>query len=123
MRQQALERPQEAQACSSKPHMSGRNYSIAGIGGSVSGDGGGSVGGDTDGKAASGGPSIPFPFEPYDVQRQLMRKIYETLEKGGIGIFESPTGTVSAAVVAARSNPGGFSVPYGMTGGAVKLDE
>lgn len=37
---------------------------------------------------------IPFPFEPYDVQRQLMRKIYDTLEKGGIGIFESPTGTV-----------------------------
>lgn len=41
------------------------------------------------------GPDIPFPFEPYDVQKQLMRKIYSTLEKGGIGIFESPTGTVS----------------------------
>lgn len=39
-------------------------------------------------------PAIPFPFEPYDVQKQLMRKIYSTLEKGGIGIFESPTGTV-----------------------------
>ncbi|CAM9799349.1 unnamed protein product, partial [Ectocarpus fasciculatus] len=39
------------------------------------------------------GPDIPFPFEPYDVQKQLMRKIYSTLEKGGIGIFESPTGT------------------------------
>ncbi|CAM9185047.1 unnamed protein product, partial [Ectocarpus sp. 13 AM-2016] len=40
-------------------------------------------------------PDIPFPFEPYDVQKQLMRKIYSTLENGGIGIFESPTGTVS----------------------------
>lgn len=39
-------------------------------------------------------PAIPFPFEPYDVQKQLMKKIYSTLEKGGIGIFESPTGTV-----------------------------
>ncbi|CAM9731510.1 unnamed protein product, partial [Ectocarpus sp. 8 AP-2014] len=38
-------------------------------------------------------PDIPFPFEPYDVQKQLMRKIYSTLENGGIGIFESPTGT------------------------------
>ncbi|CAN0212934.1 unnamed protein product [Discosporangium mesarthrocarpum] len=38
-------------------------------------------------------PTIPFPFKPYDVQEQLMRKIYETLDRGGIGIFESPTGT------------------------------
>lgn len=41
-----------------------------------------------------GTPPIPFPFEPYDVQTQLMRKIYSTIEGGGIGIFESPTGTV-----------------------------
>ncbi|CAN0109565.1 unnamed protein product, partial [Hapterophycus canaliculatus] len=45
----------------------------------------------------NGEPQIPFPFEPYDVQRQLMLKIYATLEKGGIGIFESPTGTVSVS--------------------------
>lgn len=73
--------------------MSGRTYSSAGVGGSSSGDSGGNTGGE----AAIGHPSVPFPFEPYDVQRQLMGKIYETLEKGGIGIFESPTGTVSAA--------------------------
>lgn len=40
-------------------------------------------------------PAIPFPFEPYEVQTQLMRKIYDTLENGRIGVFESPTGTVS----------------------------
>ncbi|CAM9863326.1 unnamed protein product [Phaeothamnion confervicola] len=38
-------------------------------------------------------PAIPFPFEPYPVQADLMRKLYSTLEKGGVGIFESPTGT------------------------------
>ncbi|CAM9128501.1 unnamed protein product [Chrysoparadoxa australica] len=36
---------------------------------------------------------IPFPFEPYAVQKQLMNHIYATLAKGGVGIFESPTGT------------------------------
>ena len=37
--------------------------------------------------------TIPFPFEPYNVQTQLMRGVYETLDMGGVGIFESPTGT------------------------------
>ena len=40
---------------------------------------------------------FPFPFTPYDIQTQLMSKIYEALELGKIGIFESPTGTVSFA--------------------------
>lgn len=44
---------------------------------------------------ANAPPAIPFPFEPYEVQTQLMRKIYDTLENGRIGVFESPTGTVS----------------------------
>ncbi|CAD6196630.1 unnamed protein product [Caenorhabditis auriculariae] len=34
-----------------------------------------------------------FPFEPYDIQLNLMRKIRECIEAGEIGIFESPTGT------------------------------
>ena len=38
-------------------------------------------------------PEIPFPFEPYQVQRELMSELYSTLERGGLGIFESPTGT------------------------------
>ena len=40
-----------------------------------------------------------FPFEPYGIQEQFMRTLYDTLEKGGIGIFESPTGTVSSVGV------------------------
>ena len=40
-----------------------------------------------------------FPFEPYGIQEQFMRTLYDTLEKGGIGIFESPTGTVSSVAI------------------------
>lgn len=39
--------------------------------------------------------SFQFPYEPYDIQVQLMKQLYEALELGKIGIFESPTGTVS----------------------------
>jgi chromosome transmission fidelity protein 1 len=35
-----------------------------------------------------------FPFEPYDVQSQLMTHLTDVMESGGVGIFESPTGTV-----------------------------
>ncbi|CAI4230534.1 unnamed protein product [Auanema sp. JU1783] len=34
-----------------------------------------------------------FPFQPYDIQLQLMRAIKNSIEAGQIGIFESPTGT------------------------------
>ena len=37
---------------------------------------------------------FPFPFPPYDIQQQLMQQVYNTLENGHVGIFESPTGTV-----------------------------
>lgn len=33
-----------------------------------------------------------FPFKPYDIQLDLMNKIYETLQNEQIGIFSSPTG-------------------------------
>ena len=39
---------------------------------------------------------FPFPFKPYDIQREFMRELYTTLEEGRIGLFESPTGTVPA---------------------------
>lgn len=33
-----------------------------------------------------------FPFPPYDIQTGFMRGLYQALEKGGVGLFESPTG-------------------------------
>ena len=39
------------------------------------------------------GNSFRFPFPPYAVQIQLMSAVYDTLSSGGVGIFESPTGT------------------------------
>ena len=38
---------------------------------------------------------FPFPFEPYDIQKGFMHELYRCLELGKVGIFESPTGTVS----------------------------
>jgi hypothetical protein len=48
-----------------------------------------------------------FPFPPYDIQKDLMRHIYATLDAGGVGVFESPTGTVrqGSCFVAARKLP------------------
>ena len=37
-----------------------------------------------------------MPYPPYDIQLGLMNKIHETLSQNKkVGIFESPTGTVS----------------------------
>lgn len=33
------------------------------------------------------------PYTPYPIQEAFMREAFDTLDKGGIGIFESPTGT------------------------------
>lgn len=33
------------------------------------------------------------PYQPYDIQREFMSNLYQCLEDGKIGIFESPTGT------------------------------
>uniref|UniRef100_A0A670YDR0 DEAD/H-box helicase 11 n=1 Tax=Pseudonaja textilis TaxID=8673 RepID=A0A670YDR0_PSETE len=37
--------------------------------------------------------NFPFPYAPYPIQEQFMAKLYQVLEMGKIGIFESPTGT------------------------------
>ncbi|POM75717.1 ATP-dependent RNA helicase, partial [Phytophthora palmivora] len=39
------------------------------------------------------GAFFSFPYEPYAIQLDLMRQIWDTLERGHCGIFESPTGT------------------------------
>jgi len=36
-----------------------------------------------------------FPFPPYEIQIELMHHIYSTIENRKVGVFESPTGTVS----------------------------
>lgn len=40
--------------------------------------------------------TFPFPFKPYDIQEKFMKELYFTLEQQKLGIFESPTGTVSS---------------------------
>lgn len=37
---------------------------------------------------------FPFPFPPYDIQEDFMRTLFQVLDNGEVGIFESPTGTV-----------------------------
>ncbi|RKP08780.1 helicase C-terminal domain-containing protein, partial [Thamnocephalis sphaerospora] len=34
-----------------------------------------------------------FPFSPYSIQLEFMRALFDTIEAGRVGIFESPTGT------------------------------
>ncbi|XP_057367089.1 putative ATP-dependent RNA helicase DDX11-like protein 8 isoform X2 [Daphnia carinata] len=34
-----------------------------------------------------------FPFEPYPIQLDFMKNVYQCIEQGKLGIFESPTGT------------------------------
>ncbi|XP_069437644.1 ATP-dependent DNA helicase DDX11 isoform X3 [Ovis canadensis] len=41
----------------------------------------------------AGGVHFPFPFIPYAIQKDFMAALYQVLEAGKIGIFESPTGT------------------------------
>ncbi|AEO67642.1 uncharacterized protein THITE_2116524 [Thermothielavioides terrestris NRRL 8126] len=52
---------------------------------------------DDDDNKTNNAPPIDFhhPYQPYDVQLQFMRTVYDVLEKGNgqVGILESPTGT------------------------------
>lgn len=36
---------------------------------------------------------FPFPGQPYTIQEQFMEELYHAIERGGLGVFESPTGT------------------------------
>ncbi|NWV26743.1 DDX11 helicase, partial [Origma solitaria] len=47
---------------------------------------------------------FPFPYTPYRIQEQFMQALYEALQAGRVGIFESPTGTVSRR---GRAGPSG----------------
>jgi len=39
-----------------------------------------------------GAAKFYHPYEPYDIQLEFMRTLYECIDQGKIGIFESPTG-------------------------------
>lgn len=39
-----------------------------------------------------GAAKFHHPYEPYDIQLQFMRTLYECIDQGKVGIFESPTG-------------------------------
>lgn len=41
----------------------------------------------------AGGHPFGFPFPPYACQLDFMRALYRCLDDGGVGVFESPTGT------------------------------
>ncbi|KAL4152190.1 hypothetical protein PRNP1_009124 [Phytophthora ramorum] len=45
------------------------------------------------GAASMDGEFFSFPYTPYSIQLDLMHQLWETLEQGHCGIFESPTGT------------------------------
>lgn len=34
-----------------------------------------------------------FPYQPYSIQIDFMKALYQSLEKGGIAMLESPTGS------------------------------
>jgi chromosome transmission fidelity protein 1 len=40
-----------------------------------------------------------FPFTPYPIQKELMAAIYRCIDEGKVGIFESPTGLSSRALL------------------------
>ena len=42
-----------------------------------------------------------FPFSPYNIQKDLMKNMTQVLDRGGVGIFESPTGTGKSTQVPA----------------------
>ena len=46
---------------------------------------------------------FPFPFEPYEIQKDFMQALYKCIENKQVGIFESPTGiTLKQSNIAAR---------------------
>lgn len=56
------------------------------------------------GDAASTSRAFHFPYSvAYDIQLQLMTRLFETIEQGHIGVFESPTGTVRHTLIQGKT--------------------
>jgi hypothetical protein len=55
-------------------------------------------------------PRAPFAFPPgrvpYDIQRALMARLYTAMRRKAVGVFESPTGTVSGQAARPRCGSG-----------------
>ena len=51
-----------------------------------------------------GGIHFPFPFISYSIQKDFVAELYQVLEAGKIGMFESPTGTVSMNIGAQKGS-------------------
>ena len=47
----------------------------------------------------SGRRLFHHPYQPYDIQLKFMNALYDCVEQGQIGIFESPTGTFDPSYV------------------------
>lgn len=39
------------------------------------------------------------PYTPYDIQLQFMNSLYDCIEAGKVGIFESPTGVFQSVKI------------------------
>jgi chromosome transmission fidelity protein 1 len=39
------------------------------------------------------------PYTPYDIQKEFMAAVYDTIEDGCVGILESPTGAFGMATI------------------------
>ena len=39
------------------------------------------------------GIRVEFPFEPYDIQKEYMRQVIDSIRNGENAMLESPTGT------------------------------
>ena len=47
-----------------------------------------------------------FPFQPYAIQLDLMRRVFASIEDRKVAIMESPTGTVSGCMEDLESDRG-----------------
>ena len=44
-------------------------------------------------KQRSVAANFHHPYRPYDIQKDFMLALYDCIDQGKVGIFESPTGT------------------------------
>lgn len=45
------------------------------------------------------------PYQPYDIQYELMDALYDCISEGKVGVFESPTGSSPSYTQLNRPSP------------------